>query len=81
MLLGSSARKLKQAGTNLFAGRALRRLMLPLLPAELGPDFDLAAVLRFGSLTLGPPAGPPLRPRCVTARPDPGRPLHDPGQR
>jgi predicted AAA+ superfamily ATPase len=50
VLLGSSARKLKQAGTNLLAGRALRRLMFPLLPQELGADFDLAEVLRFGSL-------------------------------
>jgi uncharacterized protein len=50
VLLGSSARKLKQAGTNLLAGRALRRLMFPLLPQELGTDFDLADVLRFGSL-------------------------------
>lgn len=50
VLLGSSARKLKQAGTNLLAGRALRRVMLPLLPRELGADFDLAEVLRFGSL-------------------------------
>ena len=31
-LLGSSARKLKQTGTNLLAGRALSREMLPLLP-------------------------------------------------
>lgn len=52
VLLGSSARKLKQAGTNLLAGRALRRLMLPLLPAELGRDFDLARVLRWGSLPI-----------------------------
>ncbi len=51
-LLGSSARKLKQAGTNLLAGRALKRVMLPLLPEELGPDFDLAEVLRFGSLPI-----------------------------
>ena len=50
ILLGSSARKLKQLGTNLLAGRALRRVMLPLLPAELGTDFDLAELLRFGSL-------------------------------
>jgi len=50
VLLGSSARKLKQAGTNLLAGRALRRTMFPLLPAELGADFDLAEVMRFGSL-------------------------------
>jgi len=49
-LLGSSARKLKQAGTNLLAGRAVKRVMLPFLPAELGSDFDLAEILRFGSL-------------------------------
>ncbi len=52
VLLGSSARKLKQAGTNLLAGRALRRVMYPLLPQELGADFDLAEVLRFGSLPI-----------------------------
>jgi len=51
-LLGSSARKLKQAGTNLLAGRALRRVMYPLLPQELGADFDLREVLRFGSLPI-----------------------------
>lgn len=52
VLLGSSARKLKQAGTNLLAGRAVRRVMLPLLPQELGSDFDLSAVLRHGSLAV-----------------------------
>ena len=51
-MLGSSARKLKQAGTNLLAGRALRRVMYPLLPQELGADFDLREVLRFGSLPI-----------------------------
>jgi predicted AAA+ superfamily ATPase len=50
VLLGSSARKLKQAGTNLLAGRALHRQMFPLLPQELGRNFDLAEVLRHGSL-------------------------------
>jgi uncharacterized protein len=50
VLLGSSARKLKQAGTNLLAGRAVHRQMFPLLPQELGQDFDLAEVLRYGSL-------------------------------
>lgn len=50
VLLGSSAKKLKQSGTNLLAGRALRRIMLPFVPAELGDDFDLDEVLRFGSL-------------------------------
>ncbi len=52
VLLGSSARKLKQVGTNLLAGRALQRLLLPLLPGELGADFDLARVLRAGSLAI-----------------------------
>jgi len=51
-LLGSSARKLKSAGTNLLAGRALRKVMHPLTPAEMGNDFDLARVLRFGSIPL-----------------------------
>lgn len=50
VLLGSSARKLKQVGTNLLAGRALRRVMFPLLPQELGADFNLAEILCFGSL-------------------------------
>jgi predicted AAA+ superfamily ATPase len=51
-LLGSSARKLKTAGTNLLAGRALRKQMFPLTPQELGADFDLETVLRYGSLPL-----------------------------
>lgn len=50
VLLGSSARKLKHAGTNLLAGRALHRQMFPLVPQELGGDFDLGHVLRYGSL-------------------------------
>src|SRR5437867_3267463 len=41
VLLGSSARKLKTAGTNLLAGRALWKIMYPLVPAELGEDFLL----------------------------------------
>ena len=51
-LLGSSARKLRAAGTNLLAGRALRRMMFPLTAAELGSDFDLDRVLRHGSIPL-----------------------------
>ena len=51
-LLGSSARKLKVAGTNLLAGRALRKTMFPLTAAELGADFDLDRVLRHGSIPL-----------------------------
>ena len=51
-LLGSSARKLKMAGVNLLAGRALKKTMHPLTPVELGGEFDLARVLRHGSLPL-----------------------------
>ena len=51
-LLGSSARRLRTAGTNLLAGRATVRTMYPLVPAELGTDFDLDRVLRFGSIPL-----------------------------
>ncbi len=49
-LCGSSARKLKQAGTNLLAGRAVRRAMYPFVPQELGDEFVLDEVLRWGSL-------------------------------
>ena len=51
-LLGSSARKLKTAGTNLLAGRASRKAMYPLVPGELGADFKLDDVLRYGSIPL-----------------------------
>jgi predicted AAA+ superfamily ATPase len=51
-LLGSSARKLKTAGTNLLAGRALWKTMYPLVPEELGADFELARVLQHGSIPL-----------------------------
>lgn len=50
VLCGSSARKLRQGGVNLLAGRAARRNMHALLPHELGADFDLEEVLRWGSL-------------------------------
>jgi len=51
-LLGSSARKLKAAGTNLLAGRALRKRMYPLTVAELGGDFDPGLALRHGTIPL-----------------------------
>jgi uncharacterized protein len=50
VLLGSSARRLKTATTNLLAGRAVIRTMHPLVPPELNEDFDLERVLRFGSI-------------------------------
>jgi uncharacterized protein len=51
-LLGSSARKLRAAGVNLLAGRALWREMFPLTPQELGAEFDLDRTLRLGALPL-----------------------------
>ena len=52
VLCGSSARKLKRAGVNLLAGRALRRFMHPFVPEELGEQFDLEEVMRYGSLPI-----------------------------
>jgi len=40
ILTGSSARKLKQKGVNLLAGRAIRYTMHPLIAQELGNDFN-----------------------------------------
>lgn len=51
-LLGSSARKLRRAGTNLLGGRALLRTMYPLLPQEMGSAFSLEHALQFGTLPL-----------------------------
>ncbi len=50
VLCGSSARKLKQHGTNLLAGRAVRRHLHPFVPSELGRAFDLDAALTTGTL-------------------------------
>lgn len=50
VLLGSSARRLKAASTNLLAGRATVRTMYPLQPDELGPDLDLDRILTHGSI-------------------------------
>ncbi len=51
-LLGSSARKLRAAGVNLLAGRALWREMFPLTPEELVGQLDLEATLQIGALPL-----------------------------
>ncbi|MBI3939110.1 MAG: ATP-binding protein [Betaproteobacteria bacterium] len=59
VLLGSSARRLKTTTTNLLAGRATLRTLFPLVPAELGGDFDLDRVLRFGSVPVVWQAGDP----------------------
>lgn len=52
VLLGSSARKLRKSGVNLLGGRALQRFMHPLLPWELGSDFDLEKIMSIGSIPL-----------------------------
>jgi len=51
-LCGSSARKLKRAGVNLLAGRALPRAMHPFVPEEIGPEPDMDQLLRFGLLPI-----------------------------
>jgi len=50
ILTGSSARKLRQLGVNLLAGRAYTYKMYPLTINELGKDFELQKALRFGTL-------------------------------
>ena len=49
-ITGSSARKLKRGGANLLAGRALWNTIHPLTSFELGNDFDLEHVLKWGQL-------------------------------
>jgi uncharacterized protein len=48
VLCGSSARKLKRAGVNLLAGRALHRSMHPFVPEEIGEQFNLEEAFQFG---------------------------------
>lgn len=52
ILTGSSARKLRQKGTNLLAGRALTYAMHPLTVVELKDTFNLETSLRYGHLPL-----------------------------
>ncbi len=52
VLCGSSARRLKRAGVNLLAGRAIRRAMHPFVPEELGETFDLESALTTGLLPI-----------------------------
>jgi predicted AAA+ superfamily ATPase len=52
VLCGSSARKLKRAGVNLLAGRALHRSMHPFVPEEIGDRFELEEALHYGLLPI-----------------------------
>jgi predicted AAA+ superfamily ATPase len=50
VLTGSSARKLRQKGVNLLAGRAHSYKMFPLTAIELGADFNLQESITLGQL-------------------------------
>jgi len=63
ILTGSSARKLKKAGVDLLAGRALNTTMHPFMAAEIGEAFDVARSLRDGMVPI------------VVASPTPGEVL------
>jgi predicted AAA+ superfamily ATPase len=52
ILTGSSARKLRRVGTDLLAGRALRKEMHPYIGSELGERFSLEKALTLGMLPL-----------------------------
>ena len=50
VLTGSSARKLKQGGANLLAGRAFVYHLFPLTTKEMGEHFNFERALQWGSL-------------------------------
>ncbi len=50
ILIGSSARKLKQRKSNLLGGRALEKKFYPLTASELGDDFNFTSSLTYGHL-------------------------------
>lgn len=50
ILTGSSARKLKQKGVNLLAGRASVYKLFPLTSVEIGDNFDLKKAMEWGGL-------------------------------
>lgn len=50
VMTGSSARKLKQASTNLLAGRAWLYQLFPFTSVELKSEFDLKRALEWGTL-------------------------------
>ena len=52
VLTGSSARKIRRAGVDLLAGRALLRTLHPFMAAELGDTFALDRALEHGILPL-----------------------------
>lgn len=49
ILSGSSPRKLKRSGANLLGGRALKKILFPLVSAEI-PDFNLIKAVNNGMI-------------------------------
>lgn len=49
ILSGSSPHKLKRSGANLLGGRALKKILFPLVSAEI-PDFDLIKAVNNGMI-------------------------------
>ena len=73
VLSGSSARKLRQGGVNLLAGRAITTSMFPLVSAELSFEIDPERALRSACCRWWSP--PTLRrtifgrmPKCISFR-------------
>ena len=52
ILTGSCARKLKRAGMDLLAGRAVISMVHPFIAAELGGSFDIEQALHLGMIPL-----------------------------
>lgn len=52
ILTGSSSRKLKRAGVDLLAGRAIKKEMHPFMACEVGDEFNLDKALNQGMLPL-----------------------------
>jgi uncharacterized protein len=52
IMTGSSSRKLKRAGVDLLAGRAIVKTMHPFMAAELGDDFSVSKALSTGMIPL-----------------------------
>jgi predicted AAA+ superfamily ATPase len=67
VLTGSSARKLRAAGTNLLAGRAIERHLFPFTVQELGTRFDLESALQYGTLPSTVEREPSIQREILTA--------------
>jgi uncharacterized protein len=61
VLTGSSARKLKQSGVDLLAGRAIRRQLHPFMAGELEDRFDVDQNLELGMVPLITMAEEPMQ--------------------